>query len=224
VSESRIRVVLADDDVLLREGIASLLDRSGFEVVDQVGDADGLLEMVRKLQPDLAVIDIRMPPGGLTAGLEAAQVIRNELPVVGILLLSAHAEIEEAMGLLATGERVGYLLKSRVTDMEEFADTAERVAHGASVVDPALVQELISVRRRDDSLEQLTEREQEVLALMAEGRTNAGIARRLWITEGTVEKHVRRIMARLQLPDTDDDHRRVLAVLAYLDQRLARSD
>jgi DNA-binding NarL/FixJ family response regulator len=219
VNGSKLGVVLADDDVLLREGIASLLERSGWDVVGQASDAEGLLAAVRKLQPDLAVIDIRMPPGGLTAGLEAAQVIRDELPGVGILLLSAHAEIEEAMGLLATGERVGYLLKSRVTDMEEFAETAERVARGASVVDPALVQELISVHRRDDTLEQLTEREQEVLALMAEGRTNAGIARRLWITEGTVEKHVRRIMARLQLPDTDDDHRRVLAVLAYLDSR-----
>lgn len=223
MSGRAIRVVLADDDVLLREGVASLLERAGFDVVGQAGDAPGLLRLVRDLRPGLAIIDIRMPPGGLTAGVEAARVIRDELPSVSILLLSAHAEVEEAMELLATGERVGYLLKGRVTDMEEFAETAERVARGASVVDPALVQELISVHRRDDSLRQLTDREQEVLALMAEGRTNAGIARRLWISEGTVEKHVRHIMARLQLPGTDDDHRRVLAVLAYLDSRSAAS-
>jgi DNA-binding NarL/FixJ family response regulator len=223
VSGTRTQVVVADDDTLLREGIASLLDRSGFDVVAQAGDAPGLLADVRKLRPDLAIIDIRMPPDDFAAGLHAARVIRDELPEVGILLLSAHAEIEDAMGLLATGNRVGYLLKSRVTDMAEFADTAERVAHGASVVDPALVQELIASRTHDASLEDLTDREHEVLALMAEGRSNAGIARRLWITEGTVEKHVRRIMSRLQLPDTDDDHRRVLAVIAYLESRLGHA-
>jgi len=219
VSETRTRVVVADDDTLLREGIASLLERSGFDVVAQAGDAPGLLALVREMKPDLAIIDIRMPPDNVSAGLDAAQVIRDELPGVAILLLSAHAEVEDAMGLLSTGSRVGYLLKSRVTDMAEFAETAERVAHGGSVVDPALVQELIVARNRDGSLEQLTEREHDVLALMAEGRSNAGIARRLWITEGTVEKHVRRIMARLQLPDTDDHHRRVLAVIAYLESR-----
>ena len=219
MSETRTRVVVADDDTLLREGIASLLERSGFDVVAQAGDAPGLLALVREMKPDLAIIDIRMPPDNVSAGLDAAQVIRDELPGVAILLLSAHAEVEDAMGLLSTGSRVGYLLKSRVTDMAEFAETAERVAHGGSVVDPALVQELIVARNRDGSLEQLTEREHDVLALMAEGRSNAGIARRLWITEGTVEKHVRRIMARLQLPDTDDHHRRVLAVIAYLESR-----
>lgn len=216
---TKTRVVLADDDTLLREGIASLLDRSGFDVAAQAGDAQSLLDLVRKLQPDLAVIDIRMPPDNLAAGLDAARVIRDELPAVGILLLSAHAEVEDAMELLGTGGGVGYLLKSRVTDMAEFAETAGRVANGGSVVDPALVQELISTRHRDGALEELTEREHEVLALMAEGRSNAGIARRLWITEGTVEKHVRRIMSRLRLPDTDEDHRRVLAVIAYLESR-----
>lgn len=219
MSGTRTRVVLADDDTLLREGVASLLDRSGFDVVAQAGDAQGLLDLVRKLRPDLAVIDIRMPPDNLAAGLDAARVIRDELPAVGILLLSAHAEVEDAMGLLGTGGGVGYLLKNRVTDMAEFAETAQRVASGGSVVDPALVQELISTRHPDGSLEELTEREHEVLALMAEGRSNAGIARRLWITEGTVEKHVRRIMARLRLPDTDQDHRRVLAVITYLESR-----
>jgi DNA-binding NarL/FixJ family response regulator len=215
-----MRIVLADDDILLREGIASLLERAGFEVVGQASDASGVLALIREHRPDLAVIDIRMPPSHLTEGLDAAKVIRSEFPATGILLLSAHAEVEQAMDLLATGDRVGYLLKSRVTDVAEFADTVGRIAMGGSVVDPALVQELIGARHRDDSLQQLTEREREVLALMAEGRSNAGIAHRLWITEGTVEKHVRSILARMQLPETDDDHRRVLAVLAYLESRL----
>jgi DNA-binding NarL/FixJ family response regulator len=219
VGETRKRIVLADDDTLLREGIASLLQRSGFDVVGQAQDAPGLLELIRQHHPDLAIIDIRMPPGYLTEGLEAAREIREQFPETGILVLSAHAEVEEAMELLAAGQRVGYLLKSRVTDVAEFAETVGRIAAGRSVVDPALVQELIATRRRDHTFRQLTEREREVLALMAEGRSNAGIAHRLWITEGTVEKHVRSILARMQLPDTGDDHRRVLAVLAYLESR-----
>jgi DNA-binding NarL/FixJ family response regulator len=219
VGETRKRIVLADDDTLLREGIASLLQRSGFDVVGQAHDAPGLLELIRQHHPDLAIIDIRMPPGYLTEGLEAAREIREQFPETGILVLSAHAEVEEAMELLAAGQRVGYLLKSRVTDVAEFAETVGRIAAGRSVVDPALVQELIATRRRDHTFRQLTEREREVLALMAEGRSNAGIAHRLWITEGTVEKHVRSILARMQLPDTGDDHRRVLAVLAYLESR-----
>jgi DNA-binding NarL/FixJ family response regulator len=221
--EFRPRVVLADDDTLLREGIASLLDRSGFDVTGQAGDAPGLLALVREKGPDLAIVDIRMPPGELTAGLDAALVLRSEFPEMGILLLSAHAEVEEATELLATGRGAGYLLKSRVTDVEEFAETARRVAQGDSVVDPALVQELIVARRRSDPLRNLTRREQEVLALMAEGRSNAGIASRLWITEGTVEKHVRSILSRMQLPEADDTHRRVLAVLTYLEARLLRN-
>jgi DNA-binding NarL/FixJ family response regulator len=213
------RVALADDDVLLREGLASLLERSGFEVVGQAGDADELLALVRKHQPDLVMVDIRMPPAQETEGLEAARAIREEFPEAGILVLSAHVEVEHAMELLASGQRVGYLLKSRVTDVGEFVDIVERIAQGGSVVDPGLVQELVAARRRDDPLEELTPREREVLALMAEGRSNAGIARRLWVTEGTVEKHVHSILAKLSLPETDDDHRRVLAVVAFLEAR-----
>jgi serine/threonine-protein kinase PknK len=213
------RVALADDDVLLREGLASLLERSGFEVVGQAGDGPELLAVVRERVPELAIVDIRMPPGQRTEGLEAARTIRAELPDVGILVLSAHVEVEEALELLATGTRVGYLLKSRVTDVEAFLDTVERVAQGGSVVDPALVQELVAAQRRDDPLDELTPREREVLALMAEGCSNSGIARRLWVTEGTVEKHVHSILLKLPLPDTEDNHRRVLAVLAYLESR-----
>jgi DNA-binding NarL/FixJ family response regulator len=219
VGETRKRIVLADDDTLLREGIASLLQRSGFDVVGQARDAAGLLDLVHEHRPDLAIIDIRMPPGFLSEGLDAAQEIRERFPATGILVLSAHAEVDQAMELLAAGQRVGYLLKSRVTDVDEFVETVGRIARGGSIVDPALVQELIAVRRRGDVLQELTEREHDVLALMAEGRSNAGIAHRLWITEGTVEKHVRSILARMQLPETKDNHRRVLAVLAYLDSR-----
>jgi len=219
MGETRTRIVLADDDTLLREGIASLLERAGFDVVGQAHDAPGLLALIREHHPDLAIVDIRMPPDHRTEGLDAARVIREELPGTGILLLSAHAEVEQAMELLAAGDRVGYLLKSRVTDVAEFAETVGRIAAGGSVVDPALVQELIAARRRDDVLPQLSTREREVLALMAEGRSNAGIAHRLWITEGTVEKHVRSILTRMQLPETEDNHRRVLAVLAYLESR-----
>jgi DNA-binding NarL/FixJ family response regulator len=219
VGGTRTRVVLADDDTLLREGIASLLERAGFDVVGQASDAPGLLAMAREHRPDLAIVDIRMPPGSLTDGLDAARVIRDELPGTGILLLSAHAEVEQAMELLASGDRVGYLLKSRVTDVADFTETVGRIAMGGSVVDPALVKELIAARRRDDLLQQLTDREREVLALMAEGRSNAGIASRLCITEGTVEKHIRSILTRMRLPETEDDHRRVLAVLAYLESR-----
>jgi DNA-binding NarL/FixJ family response regulator len=214
-----IRIALADDDVLLREGLARLLAGSGFEVVGQAGDASGLLELVRAHGPDLVIVDIRMPPAQETEGLEAARVIREEFPDTGILVLSAHVEVEEAMELLAGGRRIGYVLKSRVTDVGDFVETVERVAHGGSVVDPGLVQELVAARRRDDPLEELTPREREVLALMAEGRSNAGIARRLVVTEGTVEKHVHSILAKLRLPETDDDHRRVLAVIAFLDER-----
>jgi serine/threonine-protein kinase PknK len=191
---SRTRVAIADDDVLLREGLASLLERSSFEVVGQAGDGPELLALIRRHVPDLVVVDIRMPPSHSTEGLEAAQAIRREWPETAILVLSAHVEVEHAMQLLASGHRVGYLLKSRVTDVEEFIDTLERVAKGGSVVDPALVQELVGARRRHDPLAALTEREREVLALLAEGRSNAGVARRLWVTEGTVEKHVRSIL------------------------------
>jgi DNA-binding NarL/FixJ family response regulator len=211
------RVILADDDVLLREGLASLLERSDFEVVGQAGDGVELLDLVREHEPDLALVDIRMPPSHSTEGIEAARAIREAFPDTGILVLSAHTEVEHAMELLAGGQRIGYLLKSRVTDVDEFLDTLERIDGGASVVDPALVQELVAARRVEDPLEELTPREREVLALMAEGRSNAGIARGLWVTEGTVEKHVHSILAKLRLPETGDDHRRVLAVITFLE-------
>jgi len=219
VGETPSRIVLADDDTLLRGGIASLLRESGFDVVGQADDAAGLLDLIRDQRPDLAIIDIRMPPGYLTEGLDAARQIREEYPQTGILVLSAHAEFEEAMELLATGRRVGYLLKTRVTDVDEFTETVGRIAAGGSVVDPALVEGLICARRRDGVLDQLTVRERDVLKLMAEGRSNAGVARQLWVTERTVEKHVHSILSRMQLPETGDDHRRVLAVLAYLESR-----
>lgn len=211
------RVVLADDDVLLREGMASLLARSGFEVVGQAGDGQKLLALVRKHVPDLVVVDVRMPHS--IEGLEAARVIRQEFADIGILVLSAHVEVEDAMELLASGHGVGYLLKSRVTNVDEFITTLERIAAGGSVVDPALVRELVSARRLNDPLAVLTAREREVLALMAEGRSNAGIARRLWVTQGTVEKHVSSILTKLGLPDTEDDHRRVCAVVTFLESR-----
>ena len=213
------RVVLADDDVLLREGLASLLDRSGFEVVGQAGNGTELLALVRSARPELAVIDIRMPPAQATEGLQAARVIRAELPGTAIIVLSAHVEVEEAMELLAGGQGLGYLLKSRVTDVGEFIETVGRITAGASVVDPSLVQELIRARRRRDPLDVLSPREREVLALMAQGASNAGIARRIFVTEGTVEKHVRSILTKLDLPETDTGHRRVLAVLRFLDAR-----
>jgi DNA-binding NarL/FixJ family response regulator len=215
----RQRAVLADDDILLREGLASLLERSGLTVVGQAGDATDLLDLVREHEPELVVIDIRMPPSHTTEGLEAARTIREELPETGILVLSAHIEVEQAMDLLASGQRIGYVLKSRVTNVDEFLETIERIAGGGSVIDPALVQELVAARRVEDPLDVLSSREREVLALMAEGRSNAGIARQLWVTEGTVEKHVHSILAKLRLPESEDDHRRILAVLTFLESR-----
>jgi DNA-binding NarL/FixJ family response regulator len=216
---ARLRVVLAEDDILLREGLASVLERSGFEVVGQAAGVSQLLALVRQELPDLVVIDIRMPPTNTTEGLQAAGMIRRDFPEISILVLSAHAEMEHAMELLASGRGVGYLLKSRVVDVSDFVETLQRIAKGGSVVDPALVQELVSARRRNDPLAALSTREREVLALMAEGRSNAGIARRLWVTEGTVEKHVRSILAKLCLPEADEDHRRVLAVITFLESR-----
>jgi DNA-binding NarL/FixJ family response regulator len=219
MTTSRTRVVLADDDVLLREGLASLLERAGFDVVGQCDEGDELIALVREHRPELAIVDIRMPPNQATEGLEAARRIREEVPETAILVLSAHVEVEHAMDLLGSGERIGYLLKSRVTDVDDFVETLERIVKGASVIDPALVQELVAARRVNDPLEDLSPREREVLALMAEGRSNAGIARKLWVTEGTVEKHVHSILMKLRLPETGDDHRRVLAVVTYLDAR-----
>lgn len=216
---SALKVVVADDDVLLREGLASLLERSGFEIVGQAGDGVTLLDMVRTQRPALVLTDIRMPPTHTSEGLDAARVIREESPEVGIVVLSAHVDVDHAMELLAGGHAIGYLLKTRVTDVTDFVDTLQRIANGASVVDPALVAELVSARKRDDPLGALSAREHEVLTLMAEGLSNAGIGRRLWVTEGTVEKHVRSILTKLNLPETGDDHRRVRAVIMYLETR-----
>ena len=216
---SPVRVVVAEDDVLLRAGLASLLDRSGFTVVGQAGDGAQLLAVVRETTPELVITDIRMPPTHTTEGLDAARTIRDAFPEIGILVLSAHVDAEHAMELLASGRGIGYLLKSRVTDVSDFIDTLGRIAKGASVVDPALVSELVSARRRDDPLALLSEREHEVLALMAEGRSNAGIAHQIWVTEGTVEKHVRSILTKLGIPAASDDHRRVLAVITFLEAR-----
>jgi DNA-binding NarL/FixJ family response regulator len=212
-------VIVADDEVLLREGLASLLDRSGFEVVGQAADAEELMTLVRELVPELVLVDIRMPPTHTVEGLDAARAIREELPQIGILVLSAHVEVEHAMELLGSGERIGYLLKSRVTDVDAFVETIERIAGGGSVVDPGLVRELVVARHLGDPLAELTPREREVLGLMAEGRSNAGIARALWVTEGTVEKHVHSILAKLPLAESEDDHRRVLAVITFLESR-----
>jgi serine/threonine-protein kinase PknK len=212
-------VVLADDDVLLREGLSGLLERSGFVVVGQSGTPSGLIALVRELRPDLAIVDIRMPPTHTNEGLDAASSIREEFPDTAIVVLTAHVQVERAAELLAGGERVGYLLKTRVTDVDEFIATLERIVKGSSVVDPALVQELVATRHVEDPLDVLSPREREVLALMAEGRSNAGIAHQLWITEGTVEKHVRSILMKLRLPASEDDQRRVLAVITYLDTR-----
>ena len=214
---SRASVVIADDDVLLREGLATLLEQHGFEVVGQCDTAARLIELVRTRKPDLAIIDIRMPPTHTIEGLDAARVIREDAPQTAILVLSAHVEVEHAMDLLASGQRSGYLLKSRITDVGEFVETLDRVVKGGTAVDPALVQELVAVQRANDPLDVLSPREREVLGLMAEGRSNSGIAHRLWVTEGTVEKHVRSILSKLRLPETAEDHRRVLAVITFLE-------
>jgi DNA-binding NarL/FixJ family response regulator len=216
-SGARRRVVVADDDVLVREGIASVLGEVGYEVIERVGDAQALIDAVRAGQPDLVVVDIRMPPTQTSEGIDVARAIRGEFPNIGILLLSAHVDLETAIEFLQSGERIGYLLKSRITRIEDLADALERIAHGDAVIDPVLVKELLSQQRRTDPLAVLTAREREVLALVAEGRSNNGIAGRLWISEGAVEKHVRSILAKLELPTTEEDHRRVLAVLLFLD-------
>lgn len=215
-AERGTRVIVADDDVLLREGVARLLEPSRFDVVGLAGDVTELMRLVREHLPDLVVLDIRMPPSHTTEGLDAAQAIRTEFPEISILVLSAHVEVHRAVDLLSEGRGVGYLLKSRVTDVSDFLEALERIADGGSVIDPGLVQELVAARRVKDPLCDLTRREREVLQLMAEGRSNAGIARQLWVSEGTVHKHVRSILSKLPLSETADDHRRVLAVIAFL--------
>jgi DNA-binding NarL/FixJ family response regulator len=211
-----VRVVLADDNVLLREGVAGLLERAGLVIAGQAGDADGLIALVRTQRPDLAVVDIRMPPGHSTEGLQAAMTIREEFPRTGIMVLSAYVHAEHAVELLSSGQGIGYLLKDRVEDVPEFVQSLRRVADGGAVIDPALIQDLVRTRQLRDPFDVLSARERQVLALMAEGRSNAGIAHTIWVAESTVEKHVHSILGKLDLPDSANDHRRVQAVLAYL--------
>jgi DNA-binding NarL/FixJ family response regulator len=212
-----MRVVIADDAVLLREGAARLLEDAGCEVVAQAGDADDLLRKVRAHKPDVAIIDVRMPPRNEDDGLRAALTIRDELPDVGILLLSQYVEDRYLAQLLAQGaEGVGYLLKDRIAEVERLSEAVQRVAAGGSALDPEVVAQMLGRAREEGPLDALTGREREVLALMAEGRSNRAIAAELFISERGIERHVTSIFTKLGLPITDKDHRRVLAVLAYL--------
>jgi DNA-binding NarL/FixJ family response regulator len=212
-----VRVVIADDAVLLREGAVRLLEEAGFEVVAQAGDADDLLRKVRAHKPDVAIIDVRMPPDNSDDGLRAALTIREELPEVGILLLSQYVEDRYLAELLATGaEGVGYLLKDRIAEVERLSEAVERVAARGSVLDPEVVAQMLGRSREEDPLDALTAREREVLGLMAEGRTNRAIAGELFISERAVERHVTSIFTKLELSPAEEDHRRVLAVLTYL--------
>jgi DNA-binding NarL/FixJ family response regulator len=213
-----VRVVVADDAVILREGLARLLGEAGFDVAGLAADGSELLDQVDRNHPDVAIVDIRMPPTHTDEGLQAAKVIRQHHPEVGILVLSQHVQARYALELLSVGtEGVGYLLKERVSDLAGLASSVRQVGEGGSVLDPAVVSQLVGRRRRgSDPLEQLTDRERDVLALMAEGRSNKAIADRLTVTEHTVEKHVKNIFATLCLPPSADDHRRVLAVVTYL--------
>jgi DNA-binding NarL/FixJ family response regulator len=216
---ARLRVVIADDSVLLREGVARLLEDAGFHVVGQAGTAEELLLKVRSYNPDVAIVDIRMPPSHTDEGLRAAKEIRERHPGIGVLVLSQYVESGYALDLLqADANGVGYLLKDRVSDVQEFAAAVKRVAEGGSALDPEVVSRLVGRRRGDDPLSQLTPREREVLELMAEGRTNQAIAERLFVTLRAVEKHVTSIFGKLGLPADEQDHRRVLAVLTYLRQ------
>jgi DNA-binding NarL/FixJ family response regulator len=213
-----MKLVVADDSVLLREGVVRLLEEAGFEVVGQAGDAEGLLRKVRAHKPDAAIVDVRMPPTHTDEGIRAAQAIRAELPDVGVLVLSQYVEEEYARELLADDAAgVGYLLKDRVSDIEALTDAVRRVAEGGSALDPEVVAGMLGRRREEDPLEALTPREREVLALMAEGRSNSAIAAQLVITERAVEKHVTSIFSKLDLPAASEDHRRVLAVLRFLE-------
>ena len=213
-----MRVVIADDSLLVREGVSRLLSEAGFEVVGQASDAAELLREVAEKQPDVAIVDIRMPPTHTDEGLQAARQLRSRYPELGVIVLSQYVRPSYAFELLADDARgVGYLLKDRVSDLHDLSDAVERVGKGGSVLDPTVVAQLVGRRRQGhDPIDDLSEREREVLALMAEGRSNRAIAERLVITERTVEKHVRSILAKLRIPESQEDHRRVLAVLAYL--------
>jgi DNA-binding NarL/FixJ family response regulator len=216
-----MRIVLADDAVILRDGLARLLAEAGFEVAGLAADAEELLALVEQLQPDVAIVDIRMPPTHTDEGLRAAKTIRQRWPQTGVLVLSQHVRASYALELLSDGtDGIGYLLKERVSDLAELASSVERIGHGGSALDPLVVEQLVGrPRRSEDPLEHLTDREREVLSLMAEGRSNRAIAQQLFVTEHTVEKHVKSILGTLHLPQSPDDHRRVLAVLTYLHSR-----
>jgi DNA-binding NarL/FixJ family response regulator len=212
-----LKVVIAEDSVLLREGVAKLLEEAGLDVVGQCGTAEDLLLKVRSYEPDVAVVDVRMPPTHTDEGLRAAREIRSRHPGVGVLVLSQHVEAGYALELLQdSAEGVGYLLKDRVSDVSEFVDAVRRVAEGGSALDPTVVSELVGRRRQDDPLDELTPRERDVLELIGEGRSNHAIAEKLVVSERAVEKHVTSIFLKLGLPASQDDHRRVLAVLALL--------
>lgn len=214
-----MRIVIAEDTVLLREGLAGLLEDAGNTVVARVGDAETLLAVVAEHEPDLAIVDVRMPPSYEDEGMRAAAEIRRSHPSTAVLVLSQHVETRLAVELVSSGGGFGYLLKDRVLDVREFLDAAERVRRGGSALDPEVVKQLLTPPQ--DDLEHLTPREREVLGLMAEGRTNAAIAQQLWVTERTVEAHVRSILDKLDINDAADGHRRVLAVLAYLRSSVA---
>ena len=220
-SRNPMRVAVADDAVILREGLARLLAEAGFEVVGLAADADALLELVERTRPDVAIVDIRMPPTHTDEGLRAAKIIRERWPTIGLLVLSQHVNTRYALELLSVAtDGVGYLLKERVSDLAELSASVNRVGHGGSVLDPAVVAELVGRRRQaDNPLQRLTDREREVLALIAEGRSNRAIAERLVVTEHTIEKHVKNILGTLRLPQSPDDHRRVLAVITYLNSQ-----
>ena len=216
-----MRIALADDAVILREGLARLLQEAGFEVAGLASDGDELLELVERTMPEVAIVDIRMPPTHTDEGLRAAKAIRARWPQIGILVLSQHVNTRYALELLSSGtDGIGYLLKERVSDLDELSSSVDRVGNGGSVLDPAVVGELVGRRRQaGNPLERLTDREREVLALMAEGRSNRAIAERLFVTDHTVEKHVKSIFGSLALPQSPDDHRRVLAVITYLNSQ-----
>lgn len=216
-----MRIVIGEDSVLFREGLARLLEDAGHDVVGRAGDATTLVEMVSREEPELAVIDVRMPPDGTDDGARAARSLRELLPGLAIVLLSQHVETRHSVDLVAQG-RFGYLLKDRVLDVDDFLDSLRRVAGGGSALDPEVVATLLAARRQDDPLSTLTPREREVLELMAEGRTNVGIARRLWLTDRTVETHVSSIIRKLGLTESEEEHRRVLAVLTWLGVRQHR--